>query len=57
MSREKIIKAGVRNLRAFGYATCDEANILTDAVYKEFFLQMLRDNLSGEQIAEILNEE
>ena len=32
--RDKLIKAGVSNLREFGYPNCDEVNILTDEIYK-----------------------
>jgi len=42
--RDKIIDSGVRNLREFGYQHCDRKNILTDAIYKQFFLSMLKDN-------------
>ncbi len=43
--REKLIAAGVRNLKEFGYSTVSAANILTDRVYSAFFLSMLKDNL------------
>lgn len=43
--RSKLISAGVKNLREFGYPKCDEKNILTDLIYKGFFVSMLRDNL------------
>jgi hypothetical protein len=43
--REKLIKAGVRNLKEFGYEHVDDKNILTDVVYSQFFLSMLKDNL------------
>lgn len=42
--RTKLIKAGVSNLKEFGYTAVDEQNILTDAVYKQFFASMLKDN-------------
>ena len=42
--KDKLIKAGVKNLRAFGYPACNEQNILTDQIYKAFFASMLRDN-------------
>jgi hypothetical protein len=42
--RTKLIAAGVRNLRSFGYPTCDEKNILTDQVFSAFFSSMLKDN-------------
>lgn len=44
-TRSLLIKAGVKNLREFGYPDCDEANILTDAVYSVFFDSMLKENM------------
>lgn len=43
--RKHLIKAGVKNLREFGYPDCTENNILDDDIYKRFFESMLRDNL------------
>lgn len=43
--RDKLIKAGIRNLKEFGYPDVDEKNILTDTIYSGFFLSMLKDNL------------
>jgi hypothetical protein len=43
--RASLIKAGVRNLKEFGYPMVNETNILTDSVFKKFFGSMLRDNL------------
>lgn len=43
--RDRLIKAGVRNLKEFGYPHVDEKNILTDDIYKQFFISMLNDNL------------
>lgn len=43
--RAKLIEAGLRNLRDYGYEYVTADNILTDAVYSRFFLSMLRDNL------------
>ena len=40
----KLIEAGVENLREFGYPNCDKNNILTDKIYRAFFLSMLEDN-------------
>lgn len=40
----KLIEAGVKNLRQFGYPNCDKSNILTDEIYRAFFLSMLEDN-------------
>ena len=44
MIREKLIKAGVKNLIDFGYEHVTEENILTDEVYKMFFANMLKEN-------------
>lgn len=44
MTRDKIIEAGVRNLKTYGYPNVDSANILTDAIYSAFFRSMLEDN-------------
>ena len=43
--REKLIEAGVKNLKEFGYPSVDSKNILTDVVYSAFFIRMLKDNL------------
>jgi hypothetical protein len=40
---DKLIAAGVKNIKTFGYPGCNKDNILTDPVYKEFFASMLRD--------------
>jgi len=40
----KLIAAGVKNLKEFGYPKCDSENILTDRIYKQFFISMLEDN-------------
>jgi hypothetical protein len=42
--RERLIAAGVKNLKEFGYSEVTNENILTDEVYGEFFNSMLRDN-------------
>jgi len=42
--KDKLIAAGVKNLREFGYPKCNAENILTDMVYKAFFVSMLKDN-------------
>lgn len=55
--REKIIKAGVRNLKEFGYPACDESNILTDQVYAAFFVTMLDDHPSDAETIQELREE
>lgn len=43
--RNSLLSAGVKNLKEFGYPSVNEKNILTDTVYKAFFLKMLEDNL------------
>lgn len=40
----KLIEAGVKNLHAYGYQQCNKENILTDVIYKAFFVSMLKDN-------------
>lgn len=42
--REKLIAAGVRNLKEFGYPEVNAENILTDQIYSAFFKSMLDDN-------------
>lgn len=39
-----LIKAGVKNLREFGYPDCTEENILADPIYSAFFKSMLEEN-------------
>lgn len=57
--RAKLIAAGVKNLKEFGYPNVDTSNILTDEIYKRFFISMLKDNLGqgvDKQINELLSE-
>ncbi len=42
--RQSLIEAGVKNLQDWGYPSANEDNILTDDIYKNFFLVMLQDN-------------
>lgn len=42
--KEKLLKAGVKNLKEFGYPEVTTENILTDEIYKAFFKSMLEDN-------------
>lgn len=42
--KKKLIDTGVKNLNEFGYPHCNRENILTDAIYKQFFAEMLKDN-------------
>lgn len=41
--RNSLIEAGVKNLKSFGYPNANKNNILTDSIYKVFFLGMLED--------------
>lgn len=57
--RYKIIEAGVRNLKEFGYPNASKDNILTDPIYSAFFKSMLEDNLgkgADEAINQLLSE-
>ncbi len=42
--QEKLIKAGVRNLKEFGFPGCNTETIITDPVYSAFFSRMLGEN-------------
>lgn len=42
--KDKLMAAGVKNLHEFGYPKCNAENILTDQIYKAFFVSMLKDN-------------
>jgi hypothetical protein len=42
--KKKLLKAGVKNLKEFGYPNVNEENILTDIVYGGFFKSMLEEN-------------
>ena len=54
--REHLLKAGVKNLKEFGYPEVTTETILTDEVYKEFFKSMLEENLgNGKQVDEVIN--
>lgn len=41
--RTLLLKAGVKNLKTFGYPDVNQENILTDMIYREFFRSMLTD--------------
>jgi hypothetical protein len=45
--RDKLIAAGIRNLKEFGYPQVDALNILTDLIYSQFFKRMLEDTKEG----------
>lgn len=42
--RDHLLKAGVHNLKEYGYPSVTAENILTDMVYSSFFRAMLYDN-------------
>ena len=44
MYRDKILEAGVRNLKQYGYPEVTKENILTDQIYSAFFKSMLEDS-------------
>lgn len=52
----KLIAAGVKNLKDYGYPKVSPENILTDTIYKGFFKSMLNDNKGhGKKIDEAIN--
>lgn len=55
--KDKLISAGVKNLREYGYPECNKDNILTDQIYKAFFASMLKDNKgNGDSIDKVIDE-
>ena len=55
--REHLLKAGVNNLKEFGYPEVTTETILTDEVYKEFFKSMLEENKgNGKQVDEVIEQ-
>jgi hypothetical protein len=42
--RNQLLRAGVKNLKTFGYPMVNEFNILTDPVYSAFFESALNEN-------------
>lgn len=53
----KLVLAGIKNLKEFGYPDVDAENIITDEVYSSFFKVMLEDNKgNGEQIDAVIDE-
>ena len=45
--RDRLIAAGIRNLREFGYPDVNATNILTDMIYSKMFLGMLKETLKN----------
>jgi hypothetical protein len=59
--RIALIRAGVANLKEYGYPSVTQENILTDMIFKMFFVSMLKDNLGksaahDEEINKLLEE-
>lgn len=55
--KQKMLNAGVNNLKEFGYPEVNTENILTDMVYSAFFKSMLLENKGhGKQIDEVIDE-
>lgn len=50
--KQKIIAAGVKNLKTYGFKDANKNNILSDKVYSEFFKSMLIDN-KGKSTAQV----
>lgn len=48
--REKLIAAGVVELREAGYPDCDEDNILSYMVYKRLFIPFLKDSKGASKV-------
>ncbi len=47
MMRDRLVKAGIKHLREFGYPSVDETNILTDYVFRKFFKKMLEGTIEA----------
>lgn len=53
----KLVLAGIKNLKEIGYPDVDAENIITDEVYSSFFKVMLEDNKgNGKQIDAVIDE-
>ena len=50
-TREILIANGVRNLKEFGYPGVTKENILTDPIYREFFIGNLEGWSSHPKVA------
>lgn len=48
--KNKLIQAGIKNLKEFGYPYVNNKNILSDLVYASFFKSMLEEN-KGQSIS------
>ena len=55
--REHLLKAGVKNLKEFGYPEVTTETILTDIIYGAFFKSMLGDSKgNSEQVDKVIDQ-
>lgn len=55
--REHLLKAGVTNLKEFGYPDVTTETILTDDIYSGFFKSMFEDNKgNNNQVDEVIHQ-
>ena len=55
--REHLLKAGVKNLKEFGYPEVTTETILTDIIYGVFFKSMLEDSKgNNERVDEVIDQ-
>jgi hypothetical protein len=47
--RDRLVSAGVKQLRDFGYPKCNASNITKDKIYRLFFLKMLEGTRDDEK--------
>lgn len=50
--RKRIMDAGVKNLKEFGYQDVTRENLMSDYVYRKFFRSMLEDNIGKVRAAD-----
>ena len=53
--KNKLIEAGVRNLKAFGYPDISKDNILTVPIFSMFFKSMLEDECNSSTLKKYPN--
>jgi len=55
--KDHILKAGVKNLKDFGYPEVTTETLLKDEVYKEFFKSMLKENIGrSKKVDDVIND-
>jgi hypothetical protein len=59
--REKVVDVAVKAAHEFGYPDCNKNNMLTDEVYKLFFVSILRQSFGpsmtiNDEIKKLINE-